>query len=142
MCEKTTLLLAEWRSHKDLLLTVRYAVFVEEQGIPASIEIDVDDEAAIHRLAIDAAGRPIGTARLLPDGQIGRVAVLREHRRKRVGSKLVKALIQDATHHGYKQVMLHAQLRSLEFYEQLGFKARGDIFEEVGIPHREMILDL
>ncbi len=142
MNENYTVIHAHWDTHRNLLLSVRYAVFVEEQGIPASIEVDDADASAIHRLALNQDGSPIGTARLSPNGQIGRVAVLQDYRRSGIGSKLMTALIQDAQTHGYRQVTLHAQLRSVEFYEQLGFRPQGEVFEEVGIPHREMVHDL
>src|SRR5690606_28003462 len=60
------------------LRAVREAVFIREQGVPAGIEIDDLDPRCRYVLARDRHGRPIGTARLAPDGRIGRMAVLPE----------------------------------------------------------------
>jgi predicted GNAT family N-acyltransferase len=130
-----------WESAAPELLAVRHPVFVHEQGVAAEREVDEFDPVSLHFLARDAHGAPIGTARLLPDGRIGRVAVLRSWRRKGVGRALMEAALSGARERGDQRVTLHAQTHSLSFYESLGFVALGDEFEEEGIPHREMILE-
>lgn len=127
-----------WESAASALLAVRHPVFVLEQGVAAEREVDEFDPPSLHFLARDAAGAPIGTARLLPDGRIGRVAVLEPWRRKGVGRALLRAALSAAWERGDRRVTLHAQTRSLAFYESLGFVAQGEEFEEEGIPHREM----
>ncbi|HWW71426.1 MAG TPA: GNAT family N-acyltransferase, partial [Duganella sp.] len=54
---------------------IRFEVFVEEQKVPAELEMDHMDAVCVHAVAYDAAGKPVGTGRLLPDGHIGRMAV-------------------------------------------------------------------
>ena len=79
--------LADWTQDRAQLQAVREAVFVREQNIPAELEWDeAADRTCIHVLALDHANRPIGTARLKPDGQIGRMAVVAPWRRRRVGT--------------------------------------------------------
>lgn len=135
--------LASWTSDRDELLSVRYAVFVDEQGIDPTFEIDENDGAADHALALeDSSGEAIGTARLLPDGHIGRVAVLQSHRRAGVGRRLIELLLQIALQKEMSQVFLHAQMTSLLFYERLGFEAHGPVFLEAGLEHREMTKEL
>jgi predicted GNAT family N-acyltransferase len=85
---------------------------------------------------------PIGTARLLPDGQIGRMAVLPEWRSHGIGSVLLEKLIEIAREHGLKQVKLDAQDHAISFYEQHGFTIEGEEFLDAGIPHRRMIMAL
>jgi predicted GNAT family N-acyltransferase len=128
----------DWQSAGPALRAVRYDVFVVEQGVPEAIEWDDADLASIHALAEDAAGRPIGCARLLADGHIGRVAVLRAHRRHGVGAALLQRLLDAARERGDARVIVNAQVDAMPFYARYGFVARGDVFEEAGIDHRVM----
>jgi predicted GNAT family N-acyltransferase len=121
---------------------IREAVFVAEQGVPPEIELDEWDERCDHALAIDAGGRAVGTGRLLPDGHIGRMAVLREHRGRGVGAAILEALIERARQRGMRRVVLNAQTHAAGFYARFGFAASGDEFLEAGIPHLEMARDL
>ena len=127
-----------WDASQAELLEVRHEVFVIEQGVPEEIEIDEHDARSIHFLAHDTAGLPIGTARLLPEGRIGRMAVLAPWRRSGVGRALLSAAMETARERGDSWLYLHAQVHSIPFYESLGFSACGDEFDEAGIPHREM----
>ena len=64
-----------WETLQDAVSDVRRTVFVKEQGILPENEFDDTDPVCTHFAAFDDAGRPVGCARLLPDGHIGRVAV-------------------------------------------------------------------
>lgn len=127
-----------WDTSQVELLEVRREVFVVEQGVPEEIEIDEHDPVSIHFLARDAAGVPIGTARLLPEGRIGRMAVLATWRRSGVGRAILTAAMETARARGDGRLYLHAQVHSIPFYESLGFSVCGDEFDEADIPHREM----
>jgi predicted GNAT family N-acyltransferase len=129
---------ASWQHDRDELMAVRVRVFVEEQGIPESEEMDEADPGCRHALAYSAGGDLAGTGRLAPSGKIGRIAVLPRYRHAGVGSAVVLHLVNQATELGLPQVYLHAQADSVGFYERLGFRAEGPIFDEVGIPHRRM----
>ena len=126
-----------WSDSEDALLAVRRAVFIDEQGVSEAEEFDGADETSRHFLATDASGRPIGTARLLPNGQIGRMAVLAAWRGRHVGARLL-ALAVDAAHRQGRGVFLNAQLDAVGFYERNGFKAEGEVFVEADIQHRKM----
>lgn len=130
--------MARWTDAESLLRSVRHAVFVVEQRVPESLEWDDADAASLHALAVDADGTPIGCARLLPDGHIGRVAVLATWRRRGVGQALVARLIDEAHARGDARVIVNAQVDAIPFYARYGFVATGDVFEEAGIPHRVM----
>jgi len=127
-----------WSDAESLLRNVRHAVFVVEQRVPESLEWDDADGASLHALAVDSQGAPIGCARLLPDGHIGRVAVLAAWRRRGVGHALVERLIDEARARGDARVIVNAQVDAMPFYARYGFVASGDVFEEAGIPHRVM----
>jgi predicted GNAT family N-acyltransferase len=123
-------------------LRIRIRVFVREQGVPADIELDDDDKRALHLLAF-LEGRVVGTARIVMRGgqaKIGRMAVLKSHRRKKVGKKLLTCAISTAKKQGAEKIYLHAQVAVIKFYESAGFRCVGPVFDEAGITHRKMIL--
>jgi predicted GNAT family N-acyltransferase len=83
----------DWRAAQNTLSNLRRQVFIIEQGVPQEEEWDGQDETAQHWLATDAAGIAIGTARLLPSGQIGRMAVLSDYRGTGIGATLLAAAV-------------------------------------------------
>ena len=131
---------AIWPDDRPLLRQVREAVFVEEQGVPLEMEWDDDDIMAYHLLALDSALNPIGTARLLGSGQIGRMAVLPEWRNRGIGSALLARLLERAEATGLHKLFLHAQAGAEAFYAKAGFRPIGKVFYEADIPHRKMLL--
>jgi predicted GNAT family N-acyltransferase len=130
------------REHAEIR-RIRYAVFVEEQHVPAAIEMDDRDPVCRHVLA-SIAGEPVGTGRidLAKQGKIGRVAVVASHRRSGVGAALMDALHGIALRHGLTSAWCHAQLSAVPFYERIGYRAASDVFEEAGIPHVKMVRPL
>ena len=141
MPERSDIIVAEvaWASHAVSLRRVREIVFIEEQHVPRTEEWDGQDEGARHFLATYPSGQPCGCARLLPSGQIGRMAVLMELRGLGLGMRLLQAAMHAARADGLHQVFLHAQTHALEFYRKADFVAHGEEFMEAGIPHREMV---
>jgi predicted GNAT family N-acyltransferase len=133
---------AEWAIDCAQLATIRRAVFVVEQQVPEHEEWDGLDESSQHVLAVAFDGNAVGTGRLLPDGRIGRMAVLMAWRGRGVGSALLSALIALAREGGYAKTRLHAQTHAHDFYRKHGFEALGEEFMEAGIPHYEMQLTL
>ena len=129
-------------------IAVRMRVFVGEQGIPATVEMDAADTAldTVHAVALHH-GVAIGTGRLLPDvdgkgPHLGRMAVAREWRRSGVGRMLLTFLEHRALALGFTQITLHAQEYVKAFYAGSGYREVGDLFLEVDIPHREMVKEL
>lgn len=120
---------------------IRRVVFLEEQRVPLEEEWDGRDPECRHFLAL-LDGRAVGTARLLPDAHIGRVAVLAEARGTGVGAALMRASIETARRLGHPAVELAAQTHALDFYARLGFEAYGPEFLDAGILHRNMRLTL
>lgn len=133
---------ADWIADRHGLEAVRRAVFVVEQAVPEALEWDEFDAASRHALAVAHDGTSIGTARLLPDGHIGRVAVVAPWRGRGVGSALLRHLIDTARAGGVRHLLLNAQVQALGFYRRFGFMAEGDVFDDAGIPHRAMRLRL
>jgi predicted GNAT family N-acyltransferase len=118
---------------------VRDAVFIEEQNVPRNIEQDEHDAASRHVLAQDGEGAAIGTGRLLPDGFIGRMAVLADWRGKGVGRALLERLLEEARRLAQDRLALHSQTQACGFYRRFGFVEEGPEFLEAGIPHRTMV---
>ena len=131
-----------WSEARAEAQPIRMTVFVVEQGVPPEIELDEWDDRSEHAIAYDAAGRPVGTGRLLPDGHIGRMAVLRESRGGGVGGRLLEALIERARARGMQRVALNAQTHAAPFYARFGFAVTGQEFVEAGIPHLAMEREL
>ena len=126
-----------WERARAEAMRIRHTVFVEEQGVPAEMEHDEHDALSLHALAFDGAAA-VGTGRLLPDAHIGRMAVLRESRGRGVGSALLTRLCEAARSRGDREVVLAAQLHALAFYRAHGFEAYGAVYQDAGIPHRDM----
>lgn len=126
-----------WEEARETLSAIRLEVFVKEQSVPIEEELDGMDEVCTHFLAT-VDGRPVGVARLMPSGQIGRMAVLVSHRKRGIGALLLNAAVNEALENGRSEPFLHAQTHALNFYVANGFKAFGDIFLDAGIEHRAM----
>lgn len=129
--------LLDWESAREEASRIRTEVFVREQRVPAEIEMDEHDAACLHALAY-VDGKAVGTGRLLPDGHIGRMAVLRENRTQGLGGAILERLVGEARRRGMREVRLSAQTHALGFYARHGFVAVGEVFEEAGIEHQEM----
>ena len=128
--------------------SLRIRVFVGEQGVPAEIELDEadTDPGTVHAVALQE-GVIIGTGRLLTDvdgkgPHIGRMAVEQDRRRAGVGGLVLNFLEDQGRAQGFRQITLHAQEYVKSFYAGHGYREVGDIFEEAGIPHREMVKEL
>ena len=133
---------ADWLIRGAELMAIRNAVFVDEQGVPPELESDGRDGEAMHFLALDGADVPVGTARLLRDGQIGRIAVLSAFRRRGIGRRLLDSAVDSARARGDRQVWLNAQIEAQDLYLRAGFHIVGERFMEAGIPHIAMERDI
>ena len=121
---------------------IRFAVFVDEQNVPADLEPDEYDETARHFIAETRDGLCVGTLRVVDKGdgaaKIGRVAVLLPHRGLGVGDALMEAGEADAKAAGFTSAILDAQVSVIGFYEKRGYVASGPVFDDAGIDHRRM----
>ena len=129
--------LLPWEQARAHAAPIRFAVFVEEQGVPLAIELDEMDEKALHALAF-YAGDPIATGRLLPDGHIGRMAVLQAWRGRGIGGRILAKLMDAARARGDREIVLSAQVHAMAFYRAHGFVEEGAEYMDAGIPHVDM----
>lgn len=134
--------LCNWDQARAEARRIRELVFVREQGVPLELEWDDQDPRCDHALAYAADGVAVGTGRLLSDGHIGRMAVLKEWRGKGVGALLLQALMEQARVKRHARVRLNAQVYAAGFYRRTGFEVSGPEFMEAGIAHVPMECDL
>ena len=133
------LVIGDWASLQQDAYSVRNAVFVQEQNVPAEIEVDQMDAYCVHAVVYDrASGAVLGTGRLLPDGHIGRMAVHAQARGRGIGGLILRALMKLAQQRGDGRVVLNAQTQAQSFYSQHGFAQSSTEFQEAGIAHVEM----
>jgi YbgC/YbaW family acyl-CoA thioester hydrolase len=138
--------LGSWADLGKDAVRLRTEVFVQEQGIPIAMEWDEADKTAVHAVAFNQLGQAVATGRLLTGqpgvSKIGRMAVSRVLRGSSLGRNILHALMTTAQARGDHEALLHAQCSAQGFYAPLGFAPRGEVFDEVGIPHIEMVAPL
>ena len=130
--------LMNWEQAGPIAGPIRWGIFVGEQNVPPGIELDDKDPDCLHAVAYDEKGTAIGTGRLLPDGHIGRIAVVKDWRRRGVGDAILEALVAEARKRGHAEVVVAAQLQAAEFYRNHGFVADGKVYQDAGILHGNM----
>lgn len=128
----------DYEAEMPRIRAIRFEVFVDEQKVPAELEMDDQDAVSRHVLAY-CGDEAVGPGRLLSDGHIGRVAVKASWRRKGVGEALMKSLIQMAESARFPKALLTAQTQAIPFYEKLGFEVSSGVYLEAGIDHVDMV---
>ena len=129
--------LLPWDKARAYASPIRFSVFVEEQGVPREIELDEHDPLCLHAVVFEE-GKAVATGRLLPDGHIGRMAVLMAWRGRGIGAAVLDELIKAASTRGHKEVALSAQVHAVPFYRAHGFVPVGEEYLEAGIRHLAM----
>ena len=120
---------------------IRTLVFVTEQQVPAALEWDAADDTAVHLLAtIDE--HAVACARVLPDGHIGRMAVLQAWRGQGIGAALLDHAVQVCREWSVTQAQLSAQTHAIGFYARAGFVVCSAPHLDANIPHVDMVLKL
>lgn len=117
---------------------IRIEVFVDEQGFQE--EFDTVDNRAIHFVAYDDIGNPMGTCRIFTEESdeffyLGRLAVLKKFRSMKIGSALLSAAEKVAKSKGADYIQLHSQVRAMQFYQKCGYVEFGEIELDEGCPH-------
>ena len=126
-----------WENARACAAPIRFTVFVEEQGVPREIELDEHDAHCVHAVVFED-GSAVATGRLLPDGHIGRMAVLKAWRGRGIGAAILNELMKAALKRGHREVALAAQVHALPFYRAHGFVEEGSEYLEAGIRHQAM----
>jgi predicted GNAT family N-acyltransferase len=130
----------QWHDAEKLLREVRTIVFIDEQHVPIDLEWDDLDATAQHLLAVNDANEAIACARILNNGSIGRMAILKVWRGLGVGSALLKRAIEIHQQHGTQNITLSAQMHAIKFYEKAGFEVISQPYLDANIQHVDMRL--
>lgn len=131
-----------WAEAEHELRLIRTTVFIVEQHVPVDLEWDGLDAGARHVLARNREGEPVGAGRLLPNGQIGRMAVVKDWRGLGIGSALLDTLLRMARTVGLREVFLNSQTYVIGFYSRRGFRVVSGEFMDAGIPHVKLARSL
>ena len=127
----------DFDEHFSDIEKIRTAVFINEQNVTPTLEWDHFDHESTHILAY-YNNIAVGTARLLKDGHIGRMAVLKDYRNRKIGQNMLKYLLAMAKERSIKNIQLSAQEHAIEFYKKLGFSVTSDVYMDAEIPHYDM----
>lgn len=126
--------------YKDAL-KIRYAVFVNEQGVSEEEEIDSLEDKTEH-VVLYVDGKPVATARIYDLGEntfkVQRVAVHKDARGIGYGAVIMTEAEKRIHELGGHKVTLGAQNSAIPFYEKLAFNIEGEEFMDAGIPHHTM----
>ncbi len=138
--------LGDWSALGRGVAVVRQVVLLDEPRTPADRKLDEGDDVAIHALLRNRLGLPVATGRLLQHapgiGRIGHLAVTVVLRGSGLGRSVVDTLLQAAATRGDREVIVYARRTTQGFFSRLGFVARGEQFDEVGVPSLEMTREL
>jgi predicted GNAT family N-acyltransferase len=138
--ENFSVKIVRWQEAESNLRALREAIFMNEQGVPEKLEWDGLDSQCCHCLAVNETGETIGCGRMTPDAHIGRMAVLKAWRGRKVGTAMLELLLEEARKRAYPEVELSAQLHAIPFYRHFDFVEEGDVYMDAGIPHLKMRL--
>lgn len=123
---------------------IRTIVFVKEQNVSLEEEMDSFDDTAIHFIGY-LMDHPMAASRLRwveNYGKLERLCVLKKHRGKSFGTKMIQVMENKILKNGYHKSQLNAQTHAIKFYEQLGYKVISGKFLDAGIPHVTMTKQL
>ncbi|EOT47006.1 MULTISPECIES: GNAT family N-acetyltransferase [Enterococcus] len=122
-------------------LALRQAVFVVEQHVPETLEIDELEDKTIHFVGYKE-DEAIATARILPlsatKAKLQRMAVRQQARGQQAGATLIQFIENSLQQQGFTTITLGAQLSAKGFYERLGYHVASEIFLDAGIEHVTM----
>ncbi len=145
MAHSLTLLATRWSEHQAELIALRHDVFIVEQHVPVTEEVDEKDLLAQHFLVL-SENTAVACARWieLPDNvvKIGRFAVRKPWRNNGIGRRLLQFILEQARMAHKTCATLDAQTSAIGFYQKQNFVCCSDTFMDAGIPHQTMQLPL
>jgi len=128
-----------WEQAAPLLRNLREKVFICEWRIPKKVEFDRKDRQAFHMLVCDDISQePIATGRILPTGEISRIAVLNSYRKDEIVELVLSGLIEIAKELELKEVFINSPLENVHYFSQNSFQTAGAVYMEAGMPRQKM----
>ena len=128
----------DWLSAATDIMDIRRKVFVVEQRFDEAVVFDEHDSQSFHVLVTDDFGIPVGCGRLVPDGHIGKIGVLINHRAHGIGSGILSKLIDIAKKNRIFNLNLSTETELTGFYDHLKFHAVGPVYMKQGVPYQRM----
>jgi len=133
--------LVENNKELEEALDIRKRVFVEEQGISETLEIDGNDSSALHMI-VKNGDIAVGTARVRflskQQAKMERMAILKSSRGSGIGKGIIAFLEEELKKRGIEQIVLHSQYYVIDFYKKCGYKETGLPFLDADIKHITM----
>lgn len=131
-------------SRYDALVNLRYKVLLEPLGLKFLEHYRPNEASYLHIGCIDQLDdKLVGGLILAPvdneEIRMMQVAVDDEYQHKGIGHEMVAYAEKRAKEAGYHKLVMHAMLSVVGFYESLGFKQEGEIFDEGGITFARMV---
>ncbi len=131
----------------EQLVELRYKVLLEPLGLKF---LDSHRDKEVNYLHIGCIenldDKLIGGLMLIPlddkNIRMMQVAVDSKYQGEGVGHALVAYAEKRAKEAGYKNIIMHAMINVIGFYEKMGYHQEGDIFEERGITFAKMVKKL
>jgi ElaA protein len=128
------------------VLALRQRVLVVEQS-SAYADLDFIDQRADHLLATDGASlvgyvRCFGPSAEKPHASFGRLVVAGAQRGKALGKELVRRALVRLAQGACREVQISAQLYLEDFYARFGFVRSSKPYDDTGILHIDMRLNL
>ena len=134
----------DFGSHRyDELVELRYKVLLEPLGLKF-LDSHREQEAGYLDIGCieNLDDKLVGGLMMIPLDdktiRLMQVAVDGRYQGEGVGKKMIEYAITRAKEAGYSVMIMHAMLNVVGFYEKLGFKQQGDIFEENGVTFAKM----
>ncbi|MCK9271548.1 MAG: GNAT family N-acetyltransferase [Bacteroidales bacterium] len=116
-------------------LAIREQVFIDEQQVERSLEVENEVAAHYYLLLLDEVPLATGRWRKTSRGiKLERFAVLPQYRNQNYGSILLQHILKQLDSRP-EELYLHAQLKAIPYYERQGFRKEGDMFTEANILH-------
>lgn len=127
-----------------LCKAIRKKVFIDEQGVDESLEIDEYDmlggRCRHYYTLVD--GCPAAAFRCMDKGggrvKLQRFCVLPEYRRQGVGQFMLNRLEEMCRRENITVIEMGAQCQAVPFYEACGYEVVSGIFMDAGIEHVKM----
>lgn len=131
----------------DELVELRYKVLLEPLGLKFLDSYRQKEIGYLHIGCVESLDdKLVGGLMMVPlnDKEIRmmQVAVDGKYQREGIGHQMIAYAEKRAKEAGYSRLIMHAMLSVVHFYEKLGFRTEGDIFEENGITFAKMVKDL
>ncbi len=132
----------KWAAASSDIMQIREKVFIIEQRFGKETLIDKDDPKSFHILVLNKSGKTVACGRLNPNGRIGRIAVLIDHRGSGIGTMLLSKLIRIAEKRKITTLTLNTETDLTHFYDQQRFHIDGPVYMKQGVPFQRMRMSL